>query len=219
MRTYGRRVGGAFAHETRGRRSLGNLGLATGLGNLVDSVNRRLDEEDPLHTDRIIEIIREEREKVPAFWLDSERVRNSLEHETSWMFSYLTADSIDRPVDSFQLRIALCHPSHGYTFAVYPANSGCLLLPADVVASAADALHQQLVEGLRPMDESQTLQESITHHVALSARVINGAADLSVGVSPNFQIGVHVVIGVSELWIPGANFSFNLRSINAGEPS
>jgi hypothetical protein len=53
------------------------------------------------------------------------------------------------------------------------ANSGCLSLPADVAQSIADALQDELAEGLQPPDESKTLQQSINHHVSLAAAVIN----------------------------------------------
>src|SRR5687767_2009789 len=67
-------------HNTR-------MGLiaGVGLGNLLDRVARRLSAEDPYHTDRIIEIIEEEREIVPEGWMQNERVRTAVEHETCWM--------------------------------------------------------------------------------------------------------------------------------------
>lgn len=73
-------------------------------------------------------MLKEEREKIPGFWLESERVRTSLESEASWMFSYLTAANVENPsLDSFQLRLALCHPSEDYELGLYPPNSGCFV--------------------------------------------------------------------------------------------
>jgi len=199
-------------------------GLATGagLGNLIDSVNERLDEEDPLHTDRIIDIIKEERETIPQDWLERELVRNSLEHETSWMFSYLTAPNIESPTfDSFQLRLASSHPRDNYTLCLYPPNTGALSLPGEVVP-AVDFLHTELSDGIKPLNESEGLQDNISHHVTLCVRIIHAVAAVNETVSRSVQVGVHVAsrrfglhIGVSELWAPGADFSLTLRPITA----
>lgn len=47
-----------------------------------------------------------------------------------------------------------------------------LSVPEDVTPPMAESFHRELDEGLRPLDDSQSLQDSIGHHVTLLGRVI-----------------------------------------------
>jgi hypothetical protein len=50
----------------------------------------------------------EERAKVPEFWMQSPRVKQAVERETCWMFTYVGAEDINNVTpESVRLRLAL----------------------------------------------------------------------------------------------------------------
>jgi hypothetical protein len=92
-----------------------SAGIITGAGlcDLLDPVKQRLEDEKISNTDRIIEIIREEREALEGWhWLEDERVAESL-NITAWMLTYLNANSRDNPTE-YNLRLAVTIPQENY---------------------------------------------------------------------------------------------------------
>lgn len=197
------------------------MGLIAGVGlsNLLDSVARRLGNEEVLHTDRIVEILREERGHVPGRWLENERVRNAVEHETCWMYTYMSCHSLTSPdLTQSRLRLAVSHPQDGYHPVRYLPSSGGVCLPFGVTPQQADLLQELLDNDMQPCLDVSRIQETISHNGALCAYLIQEVSRLDETVSPSFQLGVHVfdlsagvLTGISDVSFDG-RLSMTLRA-------
>jgi hypothetical protein len=196
-------------HDEREKIRRTRMGIMTGMGlvNLLDSVKERFDEEDPLHTDRLRQIIVEERDALPPGWMQSPRVKQAVEHETCWMFSYVGADDLDNATpESVRLRLALSHPHDEYQLRIYPPNSGGMGFPVGVTEDLADEIQQALNDALQPLENFSNFETNLRHHVGVAAFMIRVVAKINDTVSPTFQIGVHRLdagIAVSEICTDG----------------
>jgi hypothetical protein len=170
------------------------MGIMTGMGlvDLLDAVKKRFEDEDPMHTDRVRQIIIEERAKVPEFLMTSPRVKQAVEHETCWMFTYIGADDLDSIApDSFRLRLAFSHPHDDYALRFYPTNTGGIGFPVGVSDEAMSELQHVLNENLLPLADVSQFEANLEHNMTLAATIIRTVSAINNTVSPSFQIGVH----------------------------
>jgi hypothetical protein len=182
------------------------MGLITGMGlvQLLDPVKHQLCVEDPLHTDRIVEIIREQRAAADGRWPKDARVREAIEHSTSWMFSYITSSDPQHPTPgNVTLRLATSHPHDGYRLGLHGSPKGAIGFPHGIEPGEAEPITKYLNDNMQPMAHWPDFESSVTHNAGLAGQVIRYLSEINDGVSPYFQIGVHsllhgaVVSGVS----------------------
>lgn len=170
------------------------MGIMAGVGlsQLLDGVQARLEREDPGDTDRIIAIIQDEREKVPEDWFTSPRVRNAVDNETCWLFTYVNSTQPDTPtLDTWRLRLALAHPHSAYRLALCSPGSGSICMPVSV--PGAGELQDTLHRNLRPLDDLRDLQSNVEHHVGLCSSLIRHIAAVETSVSAYVHVGLHIV--------------------------
>ena len=192
------------------------MGLITGMGlvQLLDPVKNQLSVEDPIHTDRIIEIIRQQRALADRRWPNDPRIREALDHLTSWMFSYVTSSDPQHPTpDTVTLRLAVAHPRNGYQLGLYAAPCGAIGFPHGIEPEEAESITKFLNNNIKQMSGWSEFESTVSHNASLAAHIIQYLSEINEGVSPYFQIGVHSLLhgaAVSGISRNGSlSFAFN----------
>lgn len=191
------------------------MGLITGMGlvQLLDPVKNQLSVEDPIHTDRIIEIIKQQRAIADRRWPTDPRIREALDHVTCWMFSYVTSSDPQHPTpDTVTLRLAIAHPHNGYQLSLYGAPSGAIGFPHGIEPREAESITKFLNDNIKPMSDWSEFESTVNHNASLAAQIIRYLSEINEGVSPYFQIGVHSLLhgaAVSAISRNDSLFAFN----------
>jgi hypothetical protein len=199
--------------DERTKISRTSLGLITGAGfiGLLDAVKRRLDFKDVFSSDRIVEIAREERQRIDTDprYRQNPRVAESLT-TTGWLFTYFSPAD-----DGIRLRLAVCHPANDYKLALVNENASFVMMPAGATNDQVERISRTLQERVMPLHEIPDLKESIQHHAVLAGAVTQAVAKEFESVSPSFHIGVQTIDGYSGIspFLDGeGTFSLSLES-------
>jgi hypothetical protein len=166
---------------------IGN-GLISGSGDswLLNRVEARLDATDINHTDEILAIIREERERFKQeARYRKDYIQKSLD-TTGWMFSYETPQE-----DGPELRLALVHPSFGFDcLGLIPPGTCKIVFPTDHVDYS---LQERLKKEIRPIKTPDQLVEAVISQLHAIQDVIGQVSTKSRYVSPLHTIGIHIL--------------------------
>jgi len=123
---------------------------------------------------------------------------------TGWMLSYCTTST-----QYFPAGLRLCVVGANYEaerFGLALAGTGTLLPFSGVTQEQFDELQEIINSGIRPWNpEGETFEANLTHHIAAIATAIHRASQMSQGVAPTFQVGVHTEgfdVGISNIFDP-----------------
>jgi len=204
--------------DERTKISRTSLGLITGAGfiGLLEAVKRRLDFREVFSSDRIVEIAREERQRIdsdPRYRQDP-KVAESL-ITTGWLFTYFSPADV-----GIRLRLAVCHPANDYKLALVEENASFVMMPAGATTDQLERISRRLQEHVIPLHEISDLRESIQHHAALAGAVTRAVAQDFESVSPSFHIGVQTIDGYSAISpILDGDWTWSLSLEPPGSPS
>jgi len=163
------------------------IGLITGAGytNLLDSVKKRLAEEEAGDTNKILEIIKEERSKH-----EGEIDSDSFEL-TKWILSYATIVN-----NNNKFRVALYDPSVGhYLGIVKEENKPLIIFPIEASEEEVKKLSPILEDKIKPFNEFNDLSKSIQYHFELIGIFIEAIHSKYPSMSSLFQFGIHSLAG------------------------
>ena len=171
-----------------------SMGLIAGAGlaNLLDAVKVRLKDEDVTHTDRIIEIVNEERriiERRPEAL--SARVQEALT-TTAWMFTYYgTGEATGEASPGIHLRLAFTDPSEGYMPAFILPGQSWMMPPTGTTEEQFAEWRRLCLEHTHPLAEGEDFVQHLAHHSRLIANLVSEVAKVNDGVCSHFQLGLH----------------------------
>ena len=165
-----------------------SFGLITGAGRmeLLGHVKTRLEKETITNTDRIYEIIEEERlnfTKVPAI-TENDVVL------TGWIYSYKTILN-----DAPKLRLDVVHPSLADGLVRWKENKAASICPYEAIKEEVDEIIATLNKAIRPSTEFATVEESCQYHGQIISKLIREIQPKYPSVSRCYQIGVHKLDG------------------------
>lgn len=177
-----------------------SMGLISGAGliDFLDPVKQRLADEEVEHTDRIREIILEERARLDDWeWRHDRRVSKAIEG-TAWMLTYVRPDDVEKPtVQGLTLRLGVTVPDQDYRFALCPVNDVLIIPPSEVSTGEPSEWREFCANRLEPYagapysGASTEFIENVTHHVGVIAAIMQIVSEANEAVAPSFQIGVH----------------------------
>lgn len=178
--------------EKKIRKTSMGIIAGAGLADFLDTVKERLEQEQITHTDRILEIVREERQALNGKpWSRDTRVQEALK-TTAWMFTYLGVDSLENPTPgSAKLRLAMTLPEENYKIAFVLPGNAWVFPPTPATREQQERWHRFAADNLQPLDDGSPLAPNITHHAAVATHLIREISGENAGVSPTLQIGLH----------------------------
>jgi len=159
------------------------IGLITGAGysDLLDSVKKRLAEIEVDNTNKILDIIKDERSKY-----EKEIDNKSLE-STRWILSYTTIVK-----NNIRFRVALYDPSGGhYLGIVKEENKPLIIFPSEASEKEVKKLAPVLEDKIKPFNEFNDLSESIQYHCEIIGIFIKAIQPKYPSMSALFQFGIH----------------------------
>jgi len=178
-----------------------DIGIITGAGlvNLLDPVKERLAAIPVCHTDDIVKIIKDERERVRGMrWTHPEVVERSLE-TTSWMFTYLGGKPYDpaemtaERLKEYSLRLVIPRPDFDDKFEHIRVNDCGILPPAGTTQEQYETWLQTCRELMKPLaDDVRDLAEHAGQHLRIAIELLEVVAESYDGVSKSFQFALHV---------------------------
>lgn len=167
-------------------------GLITGAGfvELLDSVKYALSKQTITSTNQIIRTIREETNRCYTRYGDL--IKQHVE-KTGWIFSYMTFDEgVPR------LRLAISHAAIGEgVIGLSDESDPVVIYPVEATKAQANVIRNILKEGIKPLEESETYEESFQRNWPAITGVIRASGRLFSSVSPYLQIGIHTIEHVS----------------------
>lgn len=196
-----------------------SIGLVTGAGlcDLLDPVNQRFADEAPADTYAMQRVIKEECQNAATRFAgcQDERVQGSLK-TTGWMLTYHTNSTQYCPAG---LRLCVMGTDDELErFRLAPSLTVALLPFSEITQEQFDELQQALTTGIRAWRHAaESFEANLTHHIRLIASTIYRASQMSEGVAPTFQIGVHTdgfEIAIANIFNPAdpdAPFTLNWR--------
>lgn len=168
------------------------IGLITGVGikRLLDAVKLRLAEQEIKHTDEILQIISEERQRYEEF----RKINPSYKHldstTTGWIYTYMTPTQ-----EGMRLRLAISHPSIGDGLWIRQTNDPAIICPVEASKEQAEEIGEIMKECIKPFNDFSNIQESIKYHTKIIASLIQTMQPEFPSISQYFQIGIHTVEG------------------------
>ena len=187
-----------------------SMGIITGAGfcPLLDSVKRRLATETVLSTDRIIAIVREERDAVRSTWSRYQKIGEWI-NQTGWIFTYNTQNE-GQPL----LRLAILHPRLGEDIDIYQPRQPAVIWPVEVGRELSESLSGVMRDRLGRVTDTQDLQNGIGAVSAVLGLFVTTLQPMCRSISSRFQVGAHYrqLTGVSEIVspLPDGRFNFQL---------
>jgi len=163
------------------------IGLITGAGytNLLDSVKKRLAEEEVDNTNGILDIIKEERSKHVGE-IDTDSFES-----TRWILSYTTIVN-----NEIKFRLALYDPSTGHNLGVVKEeNKPLIIFPSETSKEEAEKLAVFLKDRIKPFNVFNDLSKSIQYHFELIGIFIEAIHSKYPSMSSLFQFGIHSLAG------------------------
>ena len=178
------------------------LGAVTGAGlvSLLDAVKRRIQTESVSHTDQMLSVIHEERQRARDLGEASE---HDLAY-TSWLLTYRA-----RAGDGVAVRCVGFLPSvEDRRLVVVEPGRAMPVFPLDTPPEVVDQVGLHLRSNLRPTDgDADTV--SLRHHLGLICWAVREVARYSTQVSTTFDFAVTTADGT---WYP-------LCSVDAMQPA
>jgi len=214
-RTTYHRFGMPFYDDNSTKVQKTTMGLITGAGflPLLDSVKRKLATEQITSTERVLIIIKEERERILQAWRIHSQIDSWIE-QTGWIFSY-TALLNNEPA----LRVGIFHPSiNKEMYATYEVGSPEIIFPVELDPETAKAIYDPILQRIKVPTDSSKLQSSIEQNSTAIGAVISALQPHCPSISRRLQVGIHSggQVGISDLIdIQGdGTFSLNIKLDN-----
>lgn len=175
-------------HEEAEKIVITDIGLITGSGyvDLLDAVKKRVASEGINHTDKIMEIIKGERDRIKnSIFCDDDQI-NELLNYSGWLFSYFTV------IENSQcLRIALYHPTIDENhFCIIRENSCKVIYPSDVDPANIVQFSNYLNENIGTLEKIPDINQNLSYNIKLILLLMDEISRLSSTVSKTCDIGV-----------------------------
>lgn len=176
------------SHEEAEKIVITDIGLITGSGyvELLNAVKKRVSSEEINHTDKIMEIIKGERDKIKQSTFYDDEQLNELINYSGWLFSYFTITE-----NTQCLRIALYHPTVDENhFCIIRENSCKVIYPSDVDPANIAQYSDYFSANIGTLEKIPDINQNLSYNIKLILLLIDEISRISSTVSKTCDIGV-----------------------------